>query len=135
MSLGTIALLVPMAVILAAVMIAYNFFFRLYFRTQMAGAPIALVRIMGMTLRGVDARAIVDAHVCAAKAGVETNVDGLIAHERSGGNARRVVATLIEAKEHGGTVTFEDACAQDLTDHGVIEFSQAPKRRFGGQAR
>ena len=121
-------------VFLVVVMASYNYFFRLYVRAQIAGAPVPLFQIIGFTLRRANARAIVDAHLSAYKAGIDTEPEALAAHQRAGGNVRRVIATLVEGKEHGGTVTFDEACEQDLSDHGLIAF-EAVKKLMDKKAR
>jgi uncharacterized protein YqfA (UPF0365 family) len=122
--MSIVLLYVLLGLALLIIMIGYNYFFRIYFQAQMAEAPVPLLLIIGLTLRGVNARAIVGAHAAAAKAGIETDFNALAAHAKAGGNARRVVTTLIEAKQSGGAVTFEQACQYDLSEHGVIEFPE-----------
>ncbi len=122
MSTGFFLFMAGFGITLVTIVIAYNYYFRVYFRAQMAECPVSLPRIVGFTLQGLSARAIVDAYVSAHKEGLGLELDQLVLHTKAGGNVRRVVTTLIEAKKLGGGITFEQACKDDLAGHGVISF-------------
>ena len=65
--------------------------------------------------------AIVDAQNLLIKSGFNVSVDDLSKHEFAGGDVKLVAAGMIKAKEKNIDLSFEQACALDLKDKGLLE--------------
>tara|TARA_Y100001934_G_scaffold120130_1_gene146868 strand:- start:83 stop:913 length:831 start_codon:yes stop_codon:yes gene_type:complete len=65
--------------------------------------------------------AIVDAQNLLIKSGFNVSVDDLSKHEFAGGDVKLVAAGMIKAKEKNIDLSFDQACALDLKDKGLLE--------------
>ena len=65
--------------------------------------------------------AIADAQNLLIKSGFNVSVDDLSKHEFAGGDVKLVAAGMIKAKEKNIDLSFEQACALDLKDKGLLE--------------
>jgi uncharacterized protein YqfA (UPF0365 family) len=96
----------------------------------MSGAHVSLVNLIGMKLRGVPPRLIVDARIASVKAGIDLSTDDLEAHFLAGGNVINVVEALIAADKANIELSFKQASAIDLAGRNIKEavgFSVLPK--------
>ena len=66
-------------------------------------------------------RAIVDAQNLLIKSGFNVSVDDLRTHKFAGGDVKLVAEGMIKAKEKNIDLSFEQACALDLKDKGLLE--------------
>ncbi len=80
--------------------------------------------LVGMRLRKVPPRMIVDPQINATKAGLHLSLDELEAHYLAGGNVNRVVQALISADKAGIALEFQQAAAIDLAGRDVREAVQ-----------
>ena len=80
--------------------------------------------LVGMRLRKVPPRVIVDPQINATKAGLHLDLDQLEAHYLAGGNVNRVVQALISADKAGIELLFQQAAAIDLAGRDVREAVQ-----------
>jgi uncharacterized protein YqfA (UPF0365 family) len=108
---GGVALLVIAAVL-------FNFL-GIWVRAKVANAPVGLLTMVAMRLRGVPVSPIVDARITALKAGIEISTDPLEAHYLAGGNVQQVILALIAADKAGIVLDFNRACAIDLATKGT----------------
>ncbi|MEE9583932.1 MAG: flotillin-like FloA family protein, partial [Candidatus Brocadiales bacterium] len=83
----------------------------LYIQALASGAPVSLIQLVGMTLRRVRARVVVESRIMAKKAGIEIDTQLLEAHYLAGGNVINVVCSLIAANKANIDLTFKQACA------------------------
>ena len=93
----------------------------LYIQALASGAPISLIQLVGMTLRRVNARVIVESRIMAKKAGLDIDTPLLEAHYLAGGNVSNVVRALIAANKANLDLGFNQACAIDLAGRDVLD--------------
>ena len=65
--------------------------------------------------------AIVDAKNLLIKSGFNVSVDDLSTHRLAGGDVAMVATGMIKAKEKNIDLSFDQACALDLQDKGLLE--------------
>ncbi len=97
---------------------------RLWIAAWASGVRIGLGSMVGMRLRKVPPRMIVDPQINATKAGLHLSLDELEAHYLAGGNVNRVVQALISADKAGIALEFQQAAAIDLAGRDVREAVQ-----------
>ena len=97
---------------------------RLWIAAWASGVRISLGSLVGMRLRKVPPRVIVDPQINATKAGLHLDLDQLEAHYLAGGNVNRVVQALISADKAGIELLFQQAAAIDLAGRDVREAVQ-----------
>ena len=97
MNLFALILVGIAAVIGVVLMLIMANFFGVWLRAKIADAPVPFAKLIGMRLRRVPVRLIVDSRITAVKAGLPLDTDSLEAHFLSGGNVTHVVLALIAA--------------------------------------
>ena len=117
-SLPLIGVLVILLVGFVLFLILFKFF-GLWFRARLANAPVALGKLVGMSLRKVPVGLIVDSRITAVKAGLDIPSDPLEAHYLAGGDVSHVILALIAADKAGISLDFNRACAIDLATKGT----------------
>ncbi len=116
--------------ILVLLLIAiFLFYGRLLLKSWLTGAGIGLGDFIGMTLRKVNSRLILQAKIMAVQAGLgeETGITGkaLEAHYLAGGNVLLVIRAMIAAeKAKIIKLTFREATAIDLAGRNVLDSVQ-----------
>ena len=93
----------------------------LYIQALASGANVALLQLIGMTFRRVNARIIVEARIMAKKAGLDYDTAPLEAHYLARGNVPSVVRALIAADKAKIDLGFDRACAIDLAGRDVLD--------------
>ncbi len=83
----------------------------LYLQARLHGAPVHLLDLIAMRLRGVDLRAVVFTRTRAIENGIELSTSELEVHALAGGRITNVVTALIAAKKGGLDLNFSTACA------------------------
>jgi uncharacterized protein YqfA (UPF0365 family) len=96
-------------------------FFGLWFRALLSGAHIGLGRLVGMWIRRVKAKLIVDSRIMLTKAGIATESDLLETHYLAGGDVIRVSKALIAANKANIPLDFQRASAIDLAGRDVLD--------------
>ena len=86
-------------------------------------ANISFSQIIGMTLKKIPPKIIVDAQILCCKAGIPVETNLFEAHYLAGGNVHRVVQALIEAQKANTKLDFKEAAATDLA-LAIIEEKQ-----------
>ena len=123
--LGVIFLLVAVA----ALAMSYNYL-RLWFQAFVSNVPINPLSLVGMSLRQVNPKTILEAMIRAKQAGVgsdpETgiNIRRLEAHYLAGGNVPRVILAIIAAHRADIDLDFDRAAAIDLAGRDVLDAVQ-----------
>jgi uncharacterized protein YqfA (UPF0365 family) len=118
-AIGLVALFV-----LALVMFSYG---KLWLQAFVSNARVSLLSLIGMSLRQVHARTIVDGKIMAMQAGVGTDpttgitTRRLEAHYLAGGNVPRVIHALIAAHRADIDLDFDRAAAIDLAGRDVLD--------------
>jgi len=93
----------------------------LYIQALASGANVALLQLIGMTFRRVNARIIVEARIMAKKAGLDYDTQQLEAHYLARGNVPNVIRALIAADKAKIDLGFDRACAIDLAGRDVLD--------------
>ncbi len=109
---------VIIVVILGVALILFNFL-GIWIRAKVADAPVSMVTMIAMRLRGVPVAQIVDARITATKAGLILDTDPIEAHYLSGGDVNNCILSLIAASKAGITLDWNRACAIDLATKGT----------------
>lgn len=95
-----------------------------------SGVHVSIGSLIGMRLRRISPKKIVDPLIKARKAGLDVNITMLETHFLAGGNVDRVINALIAAQRAGITLSFEKAAAIDLAGRDVfkaVQMSVTPK--------
>ncbi|MBS1259314.1 MAG: hypothetical protein MAG551_02383 [Candidatus Scalindua arabica] len=93
----------------------------LYIQALASGANVALLQLIGMTFRRVNASVIVDSRIMAMKAGLDYDTPQLEAHYLARGDVPNVVRALIAADKAKIELGFDRACAIDLAGRDVLD--------------
>jgi uncharacterized protein YqfA (UPF0365 family) len=122
--IGAVAVALVAAFVLALVVFSYG---KLWLQALVSNARVSLLSLIGMSLRQVHARTIVDAKIMAMQAGVGTDphtgitTRRLEAHYLAGGNVPRVIHALIAAHRADIDLDFDRAAAIDLAGRDVLD--------------
>jgi uncharacterized protein YqfA (UPF0365 family) len=123
--------LIPLAVLAAIFVFAFIItlvaYGKLWFQAYMSNAQVSLFSLIGMSLRKVDARQIVQAKIMAMQSGIATDPQSgistrrLEAHYLAGGNVPGVINALIAAHRADIDLDFDRAAAIDLAGRDVVD--------------
>lgn len=106
-------------------------FFSLWFQAFVSGTPISLLNIIGMSLRKIPPRIIVNSRITAFKAGLkDISVSDLETHYLAGGHVQEVVRAMIAADKANIPLDWRRATAIDLAGRNLndaIQTSVNPK--------
>jgi uncharacterized protein YqfA (UPF0365 family) len=116
-----IILYVLVAIVALGILFLFLKFFGLWFRALISGAPVGLLRLIGMWLRKVDLGTIVDSRIILAKAGIPVDSEMLETHYLARGDVRRVSQALVAANKAAIPLPFQRAAAIDLAGRDVLE--------------
>ena len=112
-------------VIISLVGVAALFYFvpiGLWITAQFSGVRISIGQLIGMRLRRVQPKAIVDELIKARKANLEdVKFNALEAHYLAKGNITTVIDALISARNAGINLNFDMAAAIDLAGRDVLQ--------------
>lgn len=112
------ALAAVLALVFVVVLIK---FFGLWLRALVSGATVGLGRLIGMWIRKVNAKVVVDSRIMLMKGGIPIHTDLLETHYLTGGDVVRVSRALIAAAKAGIELPFERAAAIDLAGRDVLD--------------
>ncbi len=119
---GASLVLIAFVCVLAVVIIILMKYISLWFQAFVSGTPISLFNIVGMSLRKIPPRTIVNAHINAYKAGLrEIPVADLETHFLAGGRVLDVVAALIAAQKANIPLDWKRATAIDLAGRDILD--------------
>jgi uncharacterized protein YqfA (UPF0365 family) len=99
---------------------------QLWFQAYWSKARVGFFELLGMSLRKVNARTIVQARIMAVQAGLGPDITcrRLEAHYLAGGDVPRVIRALIAAQRADLDLDFDRACAIDLAGRDVLDAVQ-----------
>lgn len=118
--IGIIVILV-IGFILFLMVLAYG---KLWLQARLSGAPVSFGELIGMTLRKVDARTIVQSRITAIQAGLDLTRRDLESHYLAGGRVPNVVRALIAADRANLNLSFKVATAIDLAGRDILDAVQ-----------
>ena len=100
-------------------------FISLWFQAFVSGTPIPLFNIIGMALRKIPPRIIVQARIMAFKAGLkQISVSDLETHFMAGGDVQKVVQAMIAADKANIALDWRRATAIDLAGREILKAVQ-----------
>ena len=116
-------------VILVVALIAILCFLRfvplgLWITSLAAGVHVSIASLVGMRLRRIQPKRLVEPLIKARKAGLNLTLSQLETHYLAGGNVDRVINALIAAQRSSIELPFEKACAIDLAGRDVLQAVQ-----------
>ncbi|MGE3954449.1 MAG: flotillin-like protein FloA [Parachlamydiales bacterium] len=115
-------LIIVIALIAIAILAIIGRFISLWFQAFVSGIPIALFNIIGMSLRKIPPRVIVNARINSYKAGLKTlTVADLETHYLAGGHVLEVVAAMIAADKANIPLDWRQATAIDLAGRDILD--------------
>lgn len=115
MSLVFYVVMFIIAIILIVILSILGKFISLWFQAFVSGTPIPLFNIIGMSLRKIPPRVIVNARINLFKAGLkDITVSDLETHYLAGGHITNVVEALIAADKANIPLDWRRATAIDL---------------------
>lgn len=124
MVIAAMAILIAILFLMAILIFSYG---KLWLQAFVSNARVSLFSLVGMSLRQVHARTIVEAKIMAMQAGVGTDphtgitTRRLEAHYLAGGNVPRVINALIAAHRADIDLDFDRAAAIDLAGRDVLD--------------
>ena len=116
-----------LVVILFILAIAIIKYFKLWLQAYMSNARVSMIDLIGMGLRQVNARTVVDGKIMAMQAGVGTDpqtgitTKRLEAHYLAGGDVPRVINAIVAAQRADIDLDFDRAAAIDLAGRDVLD--------------
>ncbi len=114
-----VVLIGAIAVILFIMVMRYV---SLWFQAFVSGAPISLFNIIGISLRKIPIRIIINARITSFKSGLkQITVADLETHYLAGGNVINVVRAMIAADKANFPLTWRQATAIDLAGRDLLE--------------
>lgn len=123
--IGVILMLLAVAILA----LFWNYL-RLWFQAYVSNVPLNPFSLVGMSLRQVNPKTIIDAKIRAMQAGVGTDPRTgitparLEAHYLAGGNVPRVILAIIAAHRADIDLDFDRAAAIDLAGRDVLDAVQ-----------
>lgn len=97
---------------------------KVWVRTLVSGCHISTAKLIGMRLRKLDCKLIIDNYILAQKAGLDIEVGDLETHYMAGGHVDKLVDALIAAHSAKINLSLEQAIAIDLADRDVVQAVQ-----------
>jgi uncharacterized protein YqfA (UPF0365 family) len=111
-----------LSIILLIFVLMIGKFIGLWFRAFVSGTPISLANIIGMSLRKIPPKLIVDARITSYKAGLKSiQVEDLETHYLAGGKVIDVVKAMIAADKANIQLNWRQATAIDLAGRDIFE--------------
>ena len=122
---GALVTLLSFVVIIIAIAFILSFVpIGLWISAVAAGVKVGIFTLVGMRLRRVKPKRVIDPMIKAHKAGIKLTTNQLESHFLAGGNVDRVVDALIAAQRADISLTFERCAAIDLAGRDVLEAVQ-----------
>ncbi len=113
-------LIIFLAIVLIILLSILAKYISLWFQAFVSGTPISLFNIIGMSLRKIPPRVIVNARITLFKAGLkDIAVSDLETHYLAGGNVPNVVEAMIAADKANIALDWRRATAIDLAGRDI----------------
>ena len=91
-----------------------------WFIAAISGAHVSMGRLIGMKMRRIKYKMLVDVYIRARKAGLNIDIGELESHVMAGGNVSNVVNALISAHSANIDLSLQSAKAIDLAGRDVL---------------
>lgn len=121
-STGIYVLIILLAFIAIVFLSLIGRFISLWFQAFVSGTPISLFNIIGMSLRKIPPKLVVNARINAFKAGLkDISVSDLETHYLAGGRLNDVVRAMIAADKANIPLDWKQATAIDLAGRDLFD--------------
>lgn len=121
MPLWSILLIVLAVIVVISIPVFILLPFNVWFRALVSGAHVSMLRLIGMKMRKVDYKKLVNIYVVSQKAGLNIPIVELETHLMAGGDVEKVVDALIACHSAKLELSLEQAKAIDLAGRDVLE--------------
>lgn len=122
LSIGLYVLIFVLALIVIIFLIVIGKYVSLWFQAFVSGTPISLFNIVGISLRKIPPRLIVNARITAFKAGLKfITVADLETHYLAGGRVNDVVRAMIAADKANINLDWRQSTAIDLAGRDLFD--------------
>ncbi|MDT0744356.1 flotillin-like protein FloA [Mammaliicoccus sciuri] len=122
---GLIVFVIIAVILIVLLMILFSFVpVGLWISAIAAGVKVGIGTLVGMRLRRVSPRRVINPLIKAHKAGLALTTNQLESHYLAGGNVDRVVDAIIAAQRAEINLVFERGAAIDLAGRDVLEAVQ-----------
>ena len=122
LSTGLYILIFVLAIVALVFLLIAGRYISLWFQAFVSGTPISLFNIIGMSLRKIPPRVIVNARINSFKAGLkDITVSDLETHYLAGGHVLDVVRAMIAADKANIPLDWRQATAIDLAGRNILE--------------
>jgi len=113
-------------ILLIALLIVFAIYGGIWFQAYMSDAQVSIWSLIGMSLRQVDARTIVQSKIMSVQAGLarEITTRRLEAHYLAGGDVPKLIRALIAAHRADLPLDFDKGAAIDLAGRDVLDAVQ-----------
>ena len=118
MNIITVSTVVAGIIAVIALIVVISFF-NTWLKAMLAGAPVSILTLIAMRLRGVPYGMIVDSRIMAVKAGLDLTINQLEEHYLAEGHLIPTIQALIAAEKAGMDLSWKQACAIDLATKGT----------------
>ena len=128
--LQDVSIVVVLGVLLSLIALMFEILIfsygQIWFQAYWSKARVTFAELVGMSLRQVNARTIVQATIMATQAGLGRDITTrkLEAHYLAGGDVPRLIRALIAAHRADLDLDFDRACAIDLAGRDVLDAVQ-----------
>ncbi|HOX05875.1 MAG TPA: flotillin-like protein FloA [Planctomycetota bacterium] len=113
-----IAVVAVVGFVIMILLIKYGW---LWIQAMSSKAPVGFSSLVGMSLRHIPPRLIVENRIAAVKAGIQLSTDDLEGLYLAGGHVTNVVRALIAANKANIPLDFKRATAIDLAGRDVVD--------------
>ena len=117
----TVILIIVAAVVALVVLAVVLSFLNTWLKAMLAGAPVSILTLIAMRLRGVPYGMIVDSRIMAVKAGLDLSINQLEEHYLAEGHLIPTIQALIASEKAGMDLSWKQACAIDLATKGTAK--------------
>lgn len=117
---ATIVILILTIIALVCAIVVFSFL-NTWLKAMLAGAPVSMLTLVAMRLRGVPYGMIVDSRIMAVKAGLDLTVNQLEEHYLAEGHLIPTIQALIASDKAGMDLSWKQACAIDLATKGTAK--------------
>ncbi len=118
MNIITVSTIVAGIIAVIALIVVISFI-NTWLKAMLAGAPVSILTLIAMRLRGVPYGMIVDSRIMAVKAGLDLTINQLEEHYLAEGHLIPTIQALIAAEKAGMDLSWKQACAIDLATKGT----------------
>lgn len=121
-AIGGYFVFIAFGLVALAIFLVCTRYLGLWFQAFVSGTPISLFNIIGMSMRKIPPRLILQARITSYKSGLKMiTVSDLETHYLAGGNVANVVSAMIAADKANIPLTWRQATAIDLAGRDLLD--------------